>query len=145
MSALLAYCDCAAMLSMMGHPALAGAVMSLRQRYLKVLTDFVPVGAASLSLLIGSAAFGGANPQLPKSQEPSEASVSEKLGAIRGAVSDIVASDVAQERRLHLAAQKQPTPSTGIQQVSPPKAASPRWGNQLGGMSGTWNKWNNVG
>ena len=72
--------------------------MSLRQKYLKVLADIIPVGATSLSLLIGSTALSDANPQRSESQEqPNKASVSERLAAIRGAVSDIIASDATQE------------------------------------------------
>lgn len=102
--------------------------MSLRQKYLKILADIIPVGATSLSLLIGSMAPSGANPQRSESQErPNKASVSERLAAIRGAVSDIAKSGGG----------SQPPQST----KSPTPAS--RWANWMNTWLKSFNNWKN--
>jgi hypothetical protein len=66
--------------------------MSLRQRYLKILSGVVPVGAAGVSLLLGSTAPVAAD-QGPTAAQPRAADVvgvSERLAAIREAFSDAV-------------------------------------------------------
>ena len=65
--------------------------MSLRQKYLKILSEIMPAGAVGVSLLLGSAAPGDAN-QHPAGSRPAASelsSVSERLAAIREAVSDL--------------------------------------------------------
>ena len=65
--------------------------MSLRQKYFKIFSEIFPAGAIGVSLLLGSAAPGDAS-QHPASSLPtaSEISgVSERLAAIRDAVSDL--------------------------------------------------------
>jgi hypothetical protein len=65
--------------------------MSLRQKYLKILSEMTPAGAVGISLLLGSTAPVDAN-QHPAAMRlaPSDlASVSERLAAIRDAVSDV--------------------------------------------------------
>jgi len=65
--------------------------MSLRQKYLRVLTEIASAGAIGGSLLLGSTAPAAAD-QHPASAQPrvaDQARVSERLAAIREAVSDI--------------------------------------------------------
>ncbi|MBV9862903.1 MAG: hypothetical protein JO267_12255 [Alphaproteobacteria bacterium] len=80
--------------------------MSLRQRYLKVLSHLAPAGAVGVALLLGSTAPGAAS-EPPAGAQPSTAQnerVSERLAAIREAVSQVggtqTAADAQQERRL---------------------------------------------
>ncbi|MGA8549553.1 MAG: hypothetical protein WB678_04895, partial [Stellaceae bacterium] len=61
--------------------------MSLRRKYLEILSGMVPVGAAGISLVLGAAAPAVAAPE-PLSAEPlaaNQAPVSERLAAIREA------------------------------------------------------------
>jgi rSAM-associated Gly-rich repeat protein len=67
------------------------ALMSLRERYLKILSGIVPVGAVGVSLLLGSTVPIAAR-QDPVAAQPraaEQARVSEQLAAIREAVSDV--------------------------------------------------------
>ena len=64
--------------------------MSLRQKYLKILSEIMPAGAAGVCLLLGSTAPGDANQHPAGSQPPaSDFSVSERLAVIREVVSDL--------------------------------------------------------
>jgi hypothetical protein len=75
------------------------AWMSLRQRYLKILSQIMPAGAVGVSLLLGSAAPGDAA-QRPAASQPKAAdpsTVAERLAAIRQAVSGI-AGDAVRSR-----------------------------------------------
>ena len=66
--------------------------MSLRQKYLKILSDIVPAGAVGVLLLLGSTAPGMAS-QHPLKAQPRAVNrepVAERLAAIREAVSDAV-------------------------------------------------------
>jgi hypothetical protein len=66
--------------------------MSLREKYLKILSRVIPAGAMGASLLLGSTAPGSANDH-PNGLQPSasdEARVSERLAAVREAVSVLV-------------------------------------------------------
>ena len=77
--------------------------MSLRQKYLQVIKDIVPVGAMGVLLLLGSTAPGMAGQHPPNAQPRAgdRARVSERLAAIREAVSDAVSPNAGQgERRL---------------------------------------------
>ena len=65
--------------------------MSLRQKYLKILSWIVPAGAAGVALLLGST-VPSASAEHPASLQPSavdRAGVAERLAAIREAVSDV--------------------------------------------------------
>jgi hypothetical protein len=63
--------------------------MSLRQKYLKILSGIVPAGAVGISMLLGSAAPSAAK-EHPDGLQPSAAPpVSERLAAIRDAVSAV--------------------------------------------------------
>lgn len=100
--------------------------MSLRQKYRKIFSDIMPAGAVGLSLLLGSTAPGDAS-QGPAGRQPAAAdlsSVSERLAAIRGAVSDV--SELASE------------PGQAKQQLA--------WGNWWrngGWRNGGWPNWRN--
>src|SRR5271170_4760940 len=66
-------------------------LMSLRQKYLEILSEIVPAGAVGVSLLLGSTAPGAASPD-QTTQQPRvshQAGVSERLAAIRDAVSTV--------------------------------------------------------
>jgi hypothetical protein len=70
--------------------------MSLRQKYLSVLSQIMPAGAVGVSLLLGSATPGDAA-QHPAASQPKAAdpaTVAERLAAIRQAVSDVAADTV---------------------------------------------------
>src|SRR5438105_15194018 len=72
--------------------------LSLRAKYLDVLSRLIPAGVAGLALALTSAAPGVAR-EHPADQQPSaEASVSERLAAIREAVSAIAQAVEPQER-----------------------------------------------
>lgn len=65
--------------------------MSLRQRYVNVLSGILPAGAVGISLLLGSTAPTPAN-ELPTTAQPSASdgdAVAERLAAIREAVSAV--------------------------------------------------------
>ena len=100
--------------------------MSLRQKYLRILSEIMPAGAVGISLLLGATAPGDAN-QHPAGSQPATsdlASVSERLAAIRDAVSD-VARPTAQS-------------GEGDQQLA--------WGNWWrngGWRNGGWRNWRN--
>lgn len=103
--------------------------MSLRQKYLKILSEIMPAGAIGISLLLGSTAPGDAN-QDPARSQPAAAdlpSVSERLAAVRDAVSDV--------------ARPAAGPEEGEQQLA--------WGNWWrngGWRNGGWgNGWHNGG
>ncbi len=71
--------------------------MSLRQKYLKILSGIAPVGAVGASLLLGSTTPGVAS-QDPAAFQPRaapEAGVSERLAAIRDAVSTVAGQEAA--------------------------------------------------
>ena len=63
--------------------------MSLGEKYLKLLSGIIPIGAVGASLLLGSTAPSAANDRPPASQTSAsdEARVSERLAVIREAVS----------------------------------------------------------
>ena len=81
--------------------------MSLRQKYLKILSEVVPAGAAGVSLLLGAAAPAAANPE-PAALQPEasdQARVSDRLAAIRDAVSTVAGQQAAKagDGEMHLA------------------------------------------
>src|SRR5439155_25828594 len=66
--------------------------MLLRRRYVKILSRIFPAGAVGASLLLAAAALGEAK-ENPAGSQPSAADkalVSERLAAIREAVSEVV-------------------------------------------------------
>jgi hypothetical protein len=67
--------------------------MSLRQKYLNILAGMVPAGAAGISLLLGSSAPTLASPDPAGSQPQAAPRVSERLAAIRDAVSAVAGQD----------------------------------------------------
>lgn len=100
--------------------------MSLRQRYLKVLSQIMPAGAVGVSLLLSSAALGDTarHSAALQSKTADPATVAERLAAIRQAVSD-VAADAVNSR-------------PGEQQLA--------WGNWWrngGWRNGGWGNWRN--
>jgi len=116
--------------------------MSLRQKYLKVLAELVPAGAASISLLLGSSALGAANSEPPQKSD-SEANIAERLAVIRSAVSEIVASDSAHAPRVQLAkALNSGSSSPPPQSAKPPTTTSPTRRN-YGWPPNPWNNWHN--
>jgi rSAM-associated Gly-rich repeat protein len=68
--------------------------VTLRQRYLKILSAIVPVGAVGASLLLGSVAPGAAKEDPVRSQPRADGGppVADRLAAIRQAVSDLAGS-----------------------------------------------------
>jgi hypothetical protein len=73
--------------------------MSLRQRYLELLSQIMPAGAVGVSLLLGAAAPGDAAHH-PAAAQPMAADhypVAERLAAVRQAVSDL-AGDAVRSR-----------------------------------------------
>lgn len=100
------------------------AWMSLRQKYLKLLSEIMPAGAVGISLLLGSAGPGEA------ARDPAEvnpaagrSTVAERLAAIRDAVSDVAGTAS--------------TSRSGETQLA--------WGNWRNGgwRNGGWGNWRN--
>jgi hypothetical protein len=80
--------------------------MSLRQKYVEILSGMFPAGAVGLSLLLGSTAPSAANQHSTASQPAvgDQDRVSERLAAIREAVSDVSNPDgTPVDRNLQLA------------------------------------------
>jgi rSAM-associated Gly-rich repeat protein len=72
--------------------------LSSRQKYLKILSNLMPAGAAGVSLLVLGAAVPAAAGESPAGAQPSaiqQERVSERLAAIREAVSVAAEADVA--------------------------------------------------
>ena len=70
--------------------------MSLRQKYVKILSEMLPAGAVGMSLLLGSTPPSVAN-EHPAASQPSadRDRLSERLAAIREAVSVVAEPDGA--------------------------------------------------
>ena len=99
--------------------------MSLRRKYVKILSGIVPAGAVGVSLLLGLAAPGEAkeNPADLQSSAAEGALVSERLAAIRDAVSEVIGPAAGPEGEQKLA-----------------------WGNWWrngGWRNGGWRNWRN--
>lgn len=73
--------------------------MSLRQKYLEILAVVAPAGAVGMSLLLGSTAPADASKEPASAQPPAsqEARVSERLAAIRDAVSTVAGKHGAEK------------------------------------------------
>lgn len=104
--------------------------MSLHRKYLRILSALAPSGAVGVSILLASSAPAAAL-EHPASAEPATSPrVSERLDAIRGAMSEVVGQAVV--------ATESPT---GERQMA--------WGNWGNGGFGifigppAWNDWNN--
>jgi hypothetical protein len=72
-----------------------GDLMPLRQKYRRILSGIVPAGAAGISLFLGTMAPSAAADH-PASMQPSaagRAGVSERLAAIREAVSEVAQAE----------------------------------------------------
>ena len=72
-----------------------GDLMSLRQKYRRILSGIVPAGAVGISFLLGTAAPSAAAHH-PAGLQPSAegpAGISERLAAIREAVSDLAEAE----------------------------------------------------
>jgi hypothetical protein len=100
--------------------------MSLRRRYLELLSQIMPAGAVGVSLLLGAAAPSDAAQHSLDSQPAAvdRLPVAERLAAIRQAVSDVAGNAV------------RPRPSE--QQLA--------WGNWWrngGWRNGGWGNWRN--
>ena len=72
--------------------------MSLQGKYVRILSAMAPVGAAGVSLLLGSTTPVTASPEPAGSQPPAAqaARISERLAAIRDAVSTVTGRDAGQ-------------------------------------------------
>ncbi len=68
--------------------------MSLRQRYVRILSSMVPIGVAGVSLLLGSTTPAAADqgPAAAQARAGDAAPIAERLAAIRDAVSDAAGS-----------------------------------------------------
>ena len=114
--------------------------MSLRQKYVKILSGMLPAGAVGMSLLLGSTPPSVAN-EHPAASQPSASDkdrLSERLAAIREAVSEVAEPGGAAAK-----------PDTRNRQLA--------WGNWWGGGWGyrpwggygygygwpNWNNWHN--
>src|SRR6516164_6408980 len=108
--------------------------MSLREKYVKILSRILPAGALGVTLLLGATGPSDAN-QPPESSQPlasGQDRVSERLAAIRAAVSAVVDP-----------VDKEAKPGDGNLQLA--------WGNWWNGGWGwpnwpnwrNWNNWNN--
>jgi len=100
--------------------------MSLRRRYVKILSGILPAGAVGASLLLAAAAPVEAKGSSPDSQPAAaeRALVSERLAAIREAVSEVVGATTE--------------PGAGEQRLA--------WGNWWrngGWRNGGWGNWRN--
>src|SRR5215831_15973011 len=98
--------------------------MSLREKYLKVLLEIIPAGAVGASLLLPAAPSVAKDD--PTGLQPlalDEARVSERLAAIREAVSAVAKSE------------SETTATSKNLQVA--------WGNRWGNWGWPWNNWRN--
>jgi rSAM-associated Gly-rich repeat protein len=76
--------------------------VSLRQKYVKILSGMLPAGAVGMSLLLGSTTASVAN-EHPTASQPSASKdrLSERLAAIREAVSTVTEPDGAAAKPDH--------------------------------------------
>jgi hypothetical protein len=98
-------------------------LMSLRLKYLDILSGMVPAGALGVSLLLGSAAPCDASKDSSNPLPSATLGVSERLAAIREAVSELGVPTIGS--------------SEGKQQLA--------WGNWRNGgwHNGGWGNWRN--
>ena len=109
--------------------------MSLRRNYVTILSRILPVGAVGVSVLLGSTAPGAAS-EHPAASQPSAADngrVSERLAAIRAAVSDVAGPDGTAAK-----------PDGRNRQLAWGKWWGGGWGYRpWGGYGYGWPNWNN--
>ena len=116
--------------------------MSLREKYLKVLLEIIPVGAVGASLLLGPAAPSAAKDH-PTGLQPlalDEARVSERLAAIREAVSAVAKSEsetTSASENLRLAWGNR----WGNWGWGPRRRWGWPWNNWRNGPPSRWNNW----
>jgi hypothetical protein len=68
--------------------------MSLRDKYLRILSGCAPVGAAGIALLLGATVSGAVeHPAVSQARAAADTAVSERLAAIREAVSAVADRD----------------------------------------------------
>jgi len=100
--------------------------LSLGQKYLKVLSGLLPTGVVGVSLLLASTAPSAAREEPASAQPPASqtASVSQRLAAIRDAVSTVAGSET---------------------DAAKPAERTPMlaWGNWGWGGGWGWPNWNN--
>jgi hypothetical protein len=110
-------------------------VMSLREKYLKILCGIIPIGAVGASLLLGATAPSVAreDPTSLQKSASEEVPVSERLAAIREAVSAVAGS----ARGAELA-------DRGFQLAWGNRWSNWGWGRRRGwGWGRPWNNWRN--
>ncbi|HZT87196.1 MAG TPA: GrrA/OscA1 family cyclophane-containing rSAM-modified RiPP [Stellaceae bacterium] len=116
--------------------------MSLRDKYLKILSGLVPAGALGVSMALGSAMPAAASAEPATAQPPSQGQrVAERLAAIRDAVSEIVPSDPSARPEQRLAFVNFRNGGFGIG-VPGPFYGAP-WGNGWNNWRNGWNNWGN--
>jgi hypothetical protein len=107
--------------------------MTLRQKYLGILSAMVPAGAVGISLLLGSTAPAAAS-QEPSALQPrasGEERVSERLAAIRDAVSTVAGEPAQHDGNVRFAWWRNWGWGYG-------------WGRPWGGWGWpNWNNWHN--
>ncbi len=109
--------------------------MSLREKYLKILSGIVPIGAVGASLLLGATAPSVARDDPTSLQESAsgEVPVSERLAAIREAVSTVAGSERGAE-----------SANRGLQLAWGNRWNNWGWGGRRGwGWGRPWNNWRN--
>jgi hypothetical protein len=99
--------------------------LSLRQKYLTIVTQLAPAGAVGVSLALGSAAPVAASTPPTQAAAPASTGVADRLAAVRNAISAIDGDKAA---------------ANAGQRVA-------WWGNGWGGGWGwpNWHNWNNWG
>jgi hypothetical protein len=72
-----------------------GNLMSLRQKYRRILSGIIPAGAAGVSLLLGTMAqsLAAAHPAGLQPSTEDRTGISERLAAIRDAVSEVTEAE----------------------------------------------------
>ena len=100
--------------------------MSLQQRYVKILSGILPVGAVGVSLLLGSTLPSAANehPETSQLLASDQDAVAQRLCAIREAVSAVAGP-----------AEKETKPGDGNLRLA--------WGNWWNNGGWGWPNWNN--
>src|SRR5262249_34788197 len=115
--------------------------MSLREKYLKVLLEIIPAGAVGASLLLPAAPSVAKDD--PTGLQPlalDEARVSERLTAIREAVSAVAKSD-SETRAASKALQVAWGNGWGNGGWGPRRRGGWPWNNWRNGPPSRWNNW----
>src|SRR5579863_5772112 len=104
-------------------------------KYLKILSGLLPAGAVGASMILASAAPATAHEE-PNASTTPKAKVSERLAAIRDAVSEVTASEAA-------AQQSQREPMFAWWNGGFFFRPWGNWGNGWSNWSNGWQNWNN--